>query len=194
MFSFIKGNVEILKENFVVLENSGIGYKIYINSRLYNYFQKNKIDIKIYTFTNIKENDISLYGFLSFEELELFEKLITVSGVGPKGAIALLNIMTVEELILAIISSDIKALSKGQGIGQKMAQRIVLELKDKVDIKEVLDTNEESVYINYEAEVIEALSSLGFTRSEILKALKDIEDKHMPIEKMISLCLKKLSS
>ena len=77
MFSFIKGNVEILKENFVVLENSGIGYKIYINSRLYNYFQKNKIDIKIYTFTNIKENDISLYGFLSFEELELFEKLIS---------------------------------------------------------------------------------------------------------------------
>ena len=125
---------------------------------------------------------------------DFFEKLITVSGVGPKGAIALLNIMTVEELILAIISSDIKALSKGQGIGQKMAQRIVLELKDKVDIKEVLDTNEESVYINYEAEVIEALSSLGFTRSEILKALKDIEDKHMPIEKMISLCLKKLSS
>ena len=146
---------------------------------------------------NVKEGDISLFGFLTLEELQLFERLITVSGVGPKGAIALLNIMSPQEIISAIITSDIKALSSGQGIGKKIAQRIALELKDKVDIIDAINI-EPQVAQDIEQddntrETLEALVALGFTKQEILKAINNIEDKNIPVDKMISLCLKKLS-
>lgn len=197
MLSFIKGNAEILKEGTIILENNGIGYKIEVTGRLYTYIQKNRENIKVYTFMNVKENEISLFGFLSIEELELFEKLITVSGVGPKGAIALLNVMSPQEIISAIITSDIKALSNGQGIGKKIAQRIALELKDKVDIKDAIDFDvdiQDMQEDNSKSEVLEALLSLGFTKQEIIKAIASIEEKDLSVENMISLCLKRLSS
>nr|WP_317359122.1 Holliday junction branch migration protein RuvA [uncultured Tyzzerella sp.] len=197
MISFIKGNIEILKENFLIIENNGIGYKINISGKLYTYLNKNRENVKLYTFMNVKEGDISLFGFLTLEELQLFEKLITVSGVGPKGAIALLNIMSPQEIISAIITSDIKVLSSGQGIGKKIAQRIALELKDKVDIIDAINT-EPQITENIEEndntkETLDALISLGFTKLEILKAINSIEDKNLPVDKMIGLCLKKLS-
>mgnify|MGYP005763907925 FL=1 len=197
MISFIKGNIEILKENFLVIENNGIGYKINISGKLYTYLSKNRENIKLYTFMNVKEGDISLFGFLTLEELQLFEKLITVSGVGPKGAIALLNIMNPQEIISAIITSDIKTLSSGQGIGKKIAQRMVLELKDKVDIMDVINIKPETVEDIEENDTtkatLEALLALGFTRQEILKVINGIEDKNIPVEKMISLCLRKIN-
>ncbi len=197
MISFIKGNIEILKENFLVIENNGIGYKINISGKLYTYLSKNRENIKLYTFMNVKEGDISLFGFLTLEELQLFEKLITVSGVGPKGAIALLNIMNPQEIISAIITSDIKTLSSGQGIGKKIAQRMVLELKDKVDIIDVINIKPETVEDIEENDTtkatLEALLALGFTRQEILKVINGIEDKNIPVEKMISLCLRKIN-
>ena len=197
MISFIKGNIEILKEGLIIIENNGIGYKINVSEKLYTYLCKNTKDIKLYTFMNVKEGDISLFGFLSLEELELFERLITVSGVGPKGAISLLNVLSPQEIISAIITSDIKTLSSGQGIGKKIAQRIALELKDKVDIIDAINITPQLANDIEEdeetKETLEALSALGFTKQEILKALNDIEDKNMPVNKMISLCLKKLS-
>ena len=197
MINFIKGNIETLKSDFVIIENNGIGYKINISTKLYTYLSKNKENIKLYTFMNIKEDNISLFGFLNIEELELFERLITVSGVGPKGAISLLNVLTPKEIISAIITSDIKTLSSGQGIGKKIAQRIALELKDKVDIDEAIDISINTINQIEEngdiKETLEALSSLGFTRQEILKAIDSIEDKNIKTDKMISLCLKKLS-
>lgn len=197
MISFIKGNIEILKEGLIIIENNGIGYKVNVSEKLYTYLYKNRENVKLYTFMNVKEGDISLFGFLTLEELQLFERLITVSGVGPKGAIALLNIMSPQEIISAIITSDIKALSSGQGIGKKIAQRIALELKDKVDIIDAINI-EAQVAQDIEQddntrETLEALVALGFTKQEILKAINNIEDKNIPVDKMISLCLKKLS-
>lgn len=197
MISFIKGNIEILKEGLIIIENNGIGYKVNVSENLYAHLYKNRENVKLYTFMNVKEGDISLFGFLTLEELQLFERLITVSGVGPKGAIALLNVMSPQEIISAIITSDIKALSSGQGIGKKIAQRIALELKDKVDILDAIniepqiaqDIEEDDIT----KETLEALVALGFTKQEILKAINSIEDKNIPIDKMISLCLKKLS-
>lgn len=123
--------------------------------------------------------------------------LITVSGVGPKGAISLLNVMNPKEIISAIITSDIKTLSSGQGIGKKIAQRIALELKDKVDILDAIDIEPKIVEDIEEndttKETLEALVTLGFTKQEILKAISSIEDKNIPVDKMIGLCLKKLS-
>ena len=199
MISFIKGDIEILKEGLIIIENNGIGYKINVSENLYAYLCKNRKDIKLYTYMNVKEGDISLYGFLDLEELSLFERLITVSGVGPKGAIALLSVMSVREIISAIITSDIKALSSGQGIGKKIAQRIALELKDKVDIEEAINIDIDMQIVDSieedgaTKETLEALVALGFTKQEILKAISSIEDKNIPVDKMISLCLKKLS-
>ncbi len=199
MISFIKGDIEILKEGLIIIENNGIGYKINVSENLYAYLCKNRKDIKLYTYMNVKEGDISLYGFLDLEELSLFERLITVSGVGPKGAIALLSVMSVREIISAIITSDIKALSSGQGIGKKIAQRIALELKDKVDIEEAINMDIDMQTVDSieedgaTKETLEALVALGFTKQEILKAISSIDDKNIPVDKMISLCLKKLS-
>lgn len=197
MISFIKGNIEILKDGLVIIENNGIGYKVNVSEKLYNYLYENRHNVKIYTFMNVKDDNISLFGFLTLEELQLFEKLITVSGVGPKGAISLLNVISPKDIISAIITSDIKTLSSGQGIGKKIAQRIVLELKDKVDIVEAINMNTQIVNDieedNTTKEVLEALVVLGFTPNEILKAINSIEDKNISVNKMISLCLKKLS-
>ena len=143
-----------------------------------------------------REKSLSL-DFFSLDELQLFERLITVSGVGPKGAIALLNVMTPQEIITAIITSDIKALSSGQGIGKKIAQRIALELKDKVDISDAINIEPQVINDIEEddttKETLEALIALGFTRQEIIRAINSIEDKNISVDKMISLCLKKLS-
>lgn len=197
MISFIKGNIEILKEGLIIIENNGIGYKLNVSEKLYSYLYKNRQNVKLYTFMNVKEGEISLFGFLTLDELQLFERLITVSGVGPKGAIALLNIMTPQEIITAIITSDIKALSSGQGIGKKIAQRIALELKDRVDILNAINIEPQVINDIEEdgttKETLEALIALGFTRQEIVKAINSIEDKNISVDKMISLCLKKLS-
>ncbi len=197
MISFIKGNVEVLKDGIILIENNGIGYKVNVSERTYVYLYKNNQNIKLYTFMNVKEGEISLFGFLTLEEVQLFEMLITVSGVGPKGAISLLNVMSPKEIISAIITSDIKALSSGQGIGKKIAQRIALELKDKVDILDAIDIEPKIVEDIEEndttKETLEALVTLGFTKQEILKAISSIEDKNIPVDKMIGLCLKKLS-
>lgn len=197
MISFIKGDVDTLKEDIAIIENNGIGYKVNISNRLYEYLSKNKQNVKIYTFTNVKEDDISLFGFLNIEELSIFEKLITVSGVGPKGALSLLSVMTPQNIMSAIITSDIKALSSGQGIGKKIAQRIALELKDKVDITDTIGISYEQIE-NIEQddttkEAIQALEVLGFTKQEILKAISSLDDKNISSDKMISLCLKKMT-
>lgn len=197
MISFIKGNVEVLKDGIILIENNGIGYKVNVSERSYVYLCKNNQNVKIYTFMNVKEGEISLFGFLTLEELQLFEMLITVSGVGPKGSMALLNVMSPKEIVSAIITSDIKVLSSGQGIGKKIAQRIALELKDKVDILDTMGIEVKTVKDieenNTTKETLEALVTLGFTKQEILKAISSIEDKDIPVDKMIGLCLKKLS-
>lgn len=197
MISFIKGTAHILKEGMIVLENNGIGYKINVSNRVFEHIYKNRENIKIFTFMNVKEDNISLFGFLSLEELEVFEKLISVSGVGPKGAISLLDVMKPQDIIMAIITSDVNLLSKGQGIGKKTAQRIALELKDKVSsIDAINQDTEEVIDEDYEddiKETVEALTILGFTKQEIIKVINSLDNKNLSSDRMISLCLKKLS-
>lgn len=197
MISFIKGTAHILKEGMIVLENNGIGYKINVSNRVFEHIYKNRENIKVFTFMNVKEDDISLFGFLSLEELEVFEKLISVSGVGPKGAISLLDVMKPQDIIMAIITSDVNLLSKGQGIGKKTAQRIALELKDKVSSIDAINQDTEEVIDEYYTddikETVEALTILGFTKQEIIKVINSLDNKNLSSDRMISLCLKKLS-
>lgn len=198
MISFIIGNVEYLKDSLMIIENNGIGYKLSVTYKTIEYVSKNRKNVKVFTFMNVKEDEISLYGFLNIDELELFEKLISVSGVGPKSAISLLNAMEPREIIFSIITSDINSLSKGQGIGKKTAQRIALELKDKVETFDAIEAEitafDKNNLQDDRKDAIEALMALGFSQAETIKAISYIQEENISVSEMISKALKKLSS
>lgn len=205
LISYVKGNVVYLSENYIVIENNGIGYNIQVSENTIRKLSGNNNFVKIYTYMNIKEDEVSLFGFLSTGELEIFNKLISVSGVGPKGALSILSVMNPEDVVLAIISDDIQALSKGHGIGKKIAQRIALELKDKVEAFRcsninnnadfsVLNSNMSNVDNEEKKDAVEALIALGFGRSESVKTVMELEANNLSSSNIIKLALKKLSS
>ncbi len=194
LISFIKGVAKIFSPNTILIINNGIGYKVFVTDKVLEHISKTSLEIEVYTYMNIKQDEISLFGFLLKEELDIFEKLILVSGVGPKSAISLLNAMSFDELMTAIMYSDTKKLAKGVGIGSKTAQRIVLELKDKIFDKAYENTLN---YINnnetdIKKDAIEALLELGFSKSEVILAIDKIQED-LPLDKIISKALKLLS-
>lgn len=183
MYAYLKGTIEEIKEDNLVLEANQIGYNIKISARTANLLDGIGSFIKIYTYTLVREDSFSLYGFLSKDELEIFKKLITVNGIGPKGGLAILSVMSADELRFAILSGDAKAISKAPGIGAKTAERVILDLKDKVSLQDALlpkDNNSiaplsgESVG-EEKNEAIEALVALGYSASDALKAVKQVE-------------------
>ncbi len=205
LISYVKGNVVYLSENYIVIENNGIGYNIQVSENTIRKVSVNNNLVKIYTYMNVKEDEVSLFGFLSIGELEIFNKLISVSGVGPKGALSILSVMNPEDVVLAIISDDIQALSKGHGIGKKIAQRIALELKDKVEAfrysninntadSSVLNNNMSNVDNEEKRDAVDALIALGFGRSESVKTVMELEANNLSSSSIIKLALKKLSS
>lgn len=200
MISYIKGSFEYIGEGFVIIENNSIGYNIQVTASTQAKLSKIKNEVKVFTYMNVKEDEISLFGFLSMEELKMFSLLITVSGVGPKGALSLLDALSPYKIALAIITSDIKVLSSGQGIGKKIAQRIALELKDKVNSEDAMDLPNVDVIENENAdnsdanEAVEALIALGFGKGEAVKAVSSIYTEGMDSSKAISLALKAINS
>lgn len=191
MISYIKGIITYKTNTFVVVECNGIGYKIFVSSATLSHLNETET-VMIYTFMNVKEDDISLFGFLTQQEQTIFHQLLSVSGIGPKGALAFLSEMTPEDIIIAILSEDIKTLSKTPGIGKKTAQRLILELKDKVKPQEVIqqtpqkDTNEKW-------EAVEALTSLGYSRSEAMQAVNACYKEGLSVEEILKLSFKKLT-
>lgn len=131
MISYIKGTLVHRGNGVVVVEASGLGYEIFVSAATLSVLPEVGETVKIHTHMNVKEDGISLYGFSTAEELELFHRLISVTGVGPKGALGFLSQLKPQEIILAILSDDVKTLSKAPGVGRKTAQRVILELKDK---------------------------------------------------------------
>ncbi|NDO46889.1 Holliday junction branch migration protein RuvA [Clostridium sp. MD294] len=190
MISYIKGIITYKSNSFVVIECNGIGYKIFVSSATLSHLNE-KETIMIYTFMNVKEDDISLFGFLTQQEQTIFHQLLSVSGIGPKGALAFLSEMTPEEIIIAILSEDIKTLSKAPGIGKKTAQRLILELKDKVKSEEITQqTSQKDTSQKWEA--IEALTSLGYSRSEAMQAVNACYKEGLSVEEILKLSFKKL--
>ena len=169
MISYVKGTVAYIGNDCIVVDNNGIGYNIQVSPSTASAVVMEK-EVKIYTYMNVKENELSLFGFLTKEELNMFNLLIGVNGVGPKSAVAMLGALSPAQLALAFASEDIKALSVGQGIGIKFAQRIALELKDKVGA-DTITTGVEivqkvDVTTGERAEALSALMALGFTKNE----------------------------
>ena len=193
MISYVKGTVAYIGNDCIVVDNNGIGYNIQVSSSTASAVVMEK-EVQIYTYMNVKENELSLFGFLTKEELNMFNLLISVNGVGPKSAVAMLGALSPSQLALAIATEDIKALSVGQGIGKKIAQRIALELKDKVGA-DTITTGVElvqkvDVATGERAEALSALMALGFTKSEAENAIKAVFVNGMATEEIISKALK----
>ena len=190
MFSYIKGTLEVKTINYIVVDVNGIGFKIFMSESAIQRLGEIGQTVKIYTYMNVKEDEISLYGFITNEELRMFELLISVSGVGAKSAITMLSVITPSKFALAVISNDVKSLTKIPGIGQKSAQRIILELKDKLKTEEAIKSNDIAITTNIVEnnnleEAVQALKVLGYTRQEIEKVLSKIDINSLTVEDII---------
>lgn len=191
MFSYIKGILIAKSIGYVVIDVGGIGFKIFMSETSIKKLGETGEEVKVFTHMQVREDDMSLYGFTTNEELRMFELLISVSGVGAKSAIAMLSNIAPSSFALAVISNDIKALTKIPGIGSKTAQRIVLELKDKLKTEESItnkDNEEIMVAIkddNKTSEAIQALKVLGYTSAEIDKVLGTLDTNNMTVEDII---------
>lgn len=200
MISYIKGSLEIVGDGFIVVECGGIGYRMMISGKFMEKLPDIHSDIKVYTYMAVREDDISLFGFYSTEEMDVFKILLGVSGVGPKVALSLLSVLTVNELRLAVISDDVKSISKANGIGAKGASRIILELKDKLKMEDMLDAAyEENVStsgsgtMDIRNDVITALTALGYTGIEAARAVNMVKNaSEMDEETLLKEALKLL--
>lgn len=199
MISYIKGILEDMSPRMVVVDNHGIGYQMMVPMRGES-FPKIGQEIKIYTHMHVREDDVSLFGFLSKEEKEAFELLIGVNGIGPKVGLSVLSTLSVYELKMAVISEDVKTISKTPGLGPKGAKKLILELKDKLSFEEleedgvgaeIFDTSadsSDSVMIT-----IEGLVSLGYSKSEAAIAVNKVEDaKDLTPEELLKKALKNI--
>ena len=191
MYAYIKGSLEEKGTNYVVIENGNIGYKIFMSNMSINEIGELGSKVKVYTHYYGREDNISLYGFLSHEELKMFELLLSVSGIGAKSAIAMLSNITPAGFAVAIISNNVALLKKIPGIGPKTAQRIILELQDKLKSEQELtkqDKQEEIKIINNNEnveEAMQALQILGYNKKEIEKAFEKIANTDVSVEELI---------
>jgi len=168
MIGSIRGKIILKTEKFLIVETGGVGYKINISPDTLAKIQKINGEVFFFIHTHVREDTLDLYGFLDREELEFFEMLINVSGIGPKGALAILGIASIETLKKAIGTGDISYLTKISGIGKKTAEKIVIELRDK------MGEEKEGSSLQGELDALEALKSLGYSQNEAREALKKV--------------------
>lgn len=198
MLSFIKGEAVEFGENTVVIDNGGIGYELTVSNVTVEKIKNGSRFVCLQCYMAVREDDISLYGFLTKEEKNMFLKLITISGVGPKAAIGILSGMEVYDLMRVIMASDIKALSKLKGVGKKTAERIVLELRGEIDAesREIMESakavGEEETLDADSADAISALRSLGFTQTEAAEAVKKVKPFAKTAEELVAKALRSL--
>ena len=182
MYAYIKGEIVDITEDNVVLECHDICYNIKVPVSVVQKLPVIGAQVRIYTYTCVREDAFILYGFLTRDDLWIFKKLITVNGIGPKGALGILSAMTADDLRFAIIAGDSKAIAKAPGIGAKSAERIILDLKDKITFEpdslsetDMSVSSSGSIDSTAKNEAIEAMSALGYSPAEALKAVKQIE-------------------
>lgn len=168
MISSLKGKIILKTEKFLLVETNGVGYKIYVSPDTLTKTRKNNKEAFLFIHTHVREDILDLYGFLDYSELEFFEMLLNVSGIGPRSALAILGIATIETLRKAIGTNDTSYLTKISGIGRKTAEKIVIELRDKIG------EEKEGISLQVELDALEALKSLGYSQNEARRALKEV--------------------
>ena len=189
MISLLEGRVELKGERFAIINVAGIGYKVFAGQETLQKIPEKGASVKLWTHEHVRENALELYGFLHFAELEFFETLLNVPGIGPKGGLGVLNIAPVDTLKKAIAAGDISYLTRVSGIGRKTAEKIVLELKEKMSGRGVtVDAPE----LKEEADALEALVSLGYSQKEAREALAQVPAEITSVEKRVREVLKKI--
>ena len=197
MISFIRGELASIHVDRVVVDVNGVGYSIFMSEHSISHLPQLGSEVKVHTYLNVREDAMLLFGFLEEDDLEIFKLLILVNGIGPKAGLNILSTLTPDELRFAVISGDIKAISKAPGIGKKTAEKLIIELKDKLDIHDILPAGEsfgspvEEEDGNHN-EAILALVSLGYGQSESLRAVKGIDTRNKSTEEILKEALRKM--
>lgn len=201
MISYIKGELTEVFEDTVVVETNGIGYNIRVPGSVLDRLPSVGSSIRIYTYLYVKEDAMNLFGFLNRDDLSVFKLLLNVSGIGPKGALAILSTIGPDDLRFAVLSEDVKTISSAPGIGAKTAKRLIIELKDKLKLAEVFETalaNKEKVSSENDVllaknEAVEALVALGYASAQAMKAVQQVENaEEKDSEQILKEALKKL--
>ena len=201
MYAYLKGTLEEIAEDAVVVEVGNIGYNVRVSATTTQGLPGIGSEVKIYTYTLVREDAFTLYGFLTKDDLEIFNKLITVNGIGPKGGLAILSVMNADALRFAIMAGDAKSIAKAPGVGNKTAERVILDLRDKISLEDTLLGLGEPVVTASAAgggadnvtkrEAIEALVALGYSASDATNAVKRVEvDENSTVEGILKAALK----
>ena len=201
MISFIRGYLSEIYEDSIVIESNGVGFLIGVPSSVLSELPSVGSEIKIYTWLQVGENLMALYGFSTREDLRIFKMLIGVNGIGPKGALAILSTIRPDDLRFAILSGDAKAIAKSPGIGLKTAQKVILELKDKLSLEEAVDLKRDAVagqpgrtaepLGSAREDALEVLTALGYSPTEAIKAVRNVEiTEGMSAENVVKQALK----
>ena len=198
MFAYLKGSLEVKTKGYIVIDVHGVGYKVFMSETAIEKLGEIGETVKVHTYLRVREDDMSLYGFNTNEELRMFELLLSVSGIGAKSAITILSNITPYSFALAIITDDVSKIKALPGIGPKSAQRIILELKDKINKEETTQIPNEAKEEQVEdkekvSEAISALQVLGYSKKEIEKALENIDKKALTVEEIIKKGLNNLA-
>ena len=202
MIGYIKGTIEGIMQDSILLENNGIGYRILTSGMVLERIGSMHQETMLFTYLHVREDEMTLFGFPTTEELDTFKLLLTVNGIGPKAALAILSVLTVKDLSLAVMAGDVKAITKANGIGAKGANRVIMELKDKLSFDDLFgtddgydDASEIGVVQNSNnvEDTVLALVSLGYSEFDAIKAIKQIPDAdRMESEELLKAALKKM--
>ena len=189
MIGFLRGKIELLQRPFVIIDVNGVGYKVLVPDSVYSKLTKNE-NIRVFTYTHVREDALDLFGFLEAEDLGLFESLLTVSGIGPKTALNIFSFGERKDIIEAIIKGDVAFFTSVPRLGTKNAQKIIIELKNKMGSTADLDLSGKDLLEN--AEVVQALKNFGFSVGEAQKAVREVKKEGISTEERIRLALKAL--
>lgn len=203
MISYIKGEIVDIQDDLVIIEANQIGYNIKISTQTASMLPPIGEDTKIYTYLHVREDAVQLFGFSTKDDLNIFKLLIGVSGIGPKGALGILSALSADDLRFAVLGDDVKAISKAPGIGTKTAQRLIIELKDKLNLEDAFEQKLENKELqnselvngqDAKSEAVQALVALGYSSAEAIKAVKQVKHiKDMDAEAILKESLKQIS-
>ncbi len=200
MITFLRGEVVSVSENRLVLDVNQVGYQIFISGRDAADMPSVGESVTIHTYLSVREDAMQLFGFLSEDDLEVYKLLLNVNGIGPKAGLGILSVLSADDLRFAVLSDDVKTIAKAPGIGNKTAQKLILELKDKLSLEEAfekkLEKRKGSQSENEDSrnQAVQALVALGYTNSEALRAVKKVEiTEDMDTEAILKLALKMIS-
>lgn len=201
MISYIRGELAAVEADRVIVDVGGVGYGIYMSGQAMSLLPPAGEEVKIHTYLNVKEDAMQLFGFLTKDDLDIFKLLIGVNGIGPKGGLGILSALSPDDLRFAVISNDVKAIQAAPGIGKKTAEKLILELKDKLKIEDVLEHaahggEKEALPVSggvkeVQSEAVQALVALGYGSTESLKAVRQVEQaEDMKVEDVLKAALK----